>query len=175
MGAARGIPNVVPTEFVQIIGKPLNVGGKIVEIAMNDLQHVDLSTDESVKVSLIDVEIVSPLPNSRSFLVRLEIRRHLIRRHWILIRRLPSIGESCASSESHTPNVIRQRNRSTDSQLWTCHQAVEKRFHCLDCRLQPLRSPKFYNRYNFYNRRTELKSITNDRNGFFSSKDWVRR
>src|ERR1700704_730528 len=231
MRSAQGTPNVPPMKFVQIIGKPLNIGRKIVEIVMNiftkvntsrahmreqffqgdellfrkvpsivdddidkgcgllhvrperpiglvtdenlcplvfkgatrlmdippvdfsvlskilfphqktaaavntDLQHVDLSTDESVKVSLIDIEIVSPLPNSRSFLVRLEIRRHLIRRHRILIRQLRSIGESCLSSELHAPNGRRQRNCSADSQLWTCHHAAEKPFHSLDCLL----------------------------------------
>jgi len=43
MVSAQGIPNVPPTKFVQIIGKPLNVGGKVVENVLNIFTKVNTS------------------------------------------------------------------------------------------------------------------------------------
>jgi hypothetical protein len=63
-----------PTRLMDIHAVDFSVLSKILfphqktAAAINtDLEYVDLSTDESAKVSLMDVEIVSPLPNSRSF------------------------------------------------------------------------------------------------------------
>ena len=43
MRSAQGTPNVLPVKFVQIIGKPLNIGRKIVEIVMNIFTKVNAS------------------------------------------------------------------------------------------------------------------------------------
>src|ERR1700737_4426569 len=43
MRSAQGTPNVPSIKFVQIIGKPLNIGRKIVEIVMNIFTKVNTS------------------------------------------------------------------------------------------------------------------------------------
>jgi hypothetical protein len=58
--------DIHPVDF-SVLSKILFPHQKTAAAINTDLEYVDLSTDESAKVSLMDVEIVSPLPNSRSF------------------------------------------------------------------------------------------------------------